>query len=176
MTSSGPTFLRTVKINYNELENYMFSCDLNSIFRATQNMVRGFDRFIIYVSNACVSPPARGDTRTRSSTHLVYSRLRAVSQGDEPQPQPPWSQVEGKSQVNLPQMPPLQGGICMGVDQRNHLFFPGLPPGRSLTPSKLSLNQVDETLTFNDLVCFGNSANFPAYCSTLDYGSHHVRP
>ena len=28
---------------------------------------------------------------------------------------PPCSRVEGKSQVNLPQMPPLQGGICMGV-------------------------------------------------------------
>jgi len=29
---------------------------------------------------------------------------------------PPWSRVEGKSEVNLPQMPPLRGGICMGVD------------------------------------------------------------
>ena len=29
---------------------------------------------------------------------------------------PPWSRVEGNSYVNLPQMPPLRGGICMGVD------------------------------------------------------------
>jgi len=28
---------------------------------------------------------------------------------------PPWSRVEGKSQVNLPQMPPLRDSICMGV-------------------------------------------------------------
>jgi len=29
---------------------------------------------------------------------------------------PPWRQSMGKSQVNLPQMPPDSGGICMGVD------------------------------------------------------------
>jgi len=29
---------------------------------------------------------------------------------------PLWSRVEGKSYVNLPQMPPDSGGICMGVD------------------------------------------------------------
>ena len=28
----------------------------------------------------------------------------------------PWSRVEGKSQVNLPQMSPLRSGICLGVD------------------------------------------------------------
>ena len=43
---------------------------------------------------------------------------------------PPWSRAEGKSEVNLPQMPHLQGGMCMGVDYRNHPFAPGLPPGR----------------------------------------------
>ena len=26
-------------------------------------------------------------------------------------------------------MPPLRRRICMGVDSRNHLFAPGLPPG-----------------------------------------------
>jgi len=36
----------------------------------------------------------------------------------------------GKSQVNLPQMPPDSGGICMGFDQKNYRFAPGLPPGR----------------------------------------------
>ena len=40
----------------------------------------------------------------------------------------PWMQPRGKSQVNLPQMPPDPGGICMGVDSRNHRFAPGLPP------------------------------------------------
>ena len=29
---------------------------------------------------------------------------------------PPWSRVEGLSQVNLPQMLPLRGSICMVVD------------------------------------------------------------
>jgi len=29
-----------------------------------------------------------------------------------------------------PQMLPLRGSICMGVDQRNHIFAPGLPPER----------------------------------------------
>jgi len=29
---------------------------------------------------------------------------------------PPWIRVEGKSLVNIPQMPSLRGGICMGVD------------------------------------------------------------
>ena len=42
----------------------------------------------------------------------------------------PWSRVEGKFQVNLPQLPPLRGGICMGVDLKKHPFAPGLPPGR----------------------------------------------
>ena len=40
---------------------------------------------------------------------------------------PPWSRVQGKSKANLPQMPPLQGGICMEFDKRNHQFAPGLP-------------------------------------------------
>ena len=43
---------------------------------------------------------------------------------------PPWRQPRGKSQVNPPQMLPLRGSICMGVDSRNHPFAPGLPPGR----------------------------------------------
>ena len=30
--------------------------------------------------------------------------------------EPPWRQPRGKSYVNLPQMPPDSGGICMGVD------------------------------------------------------------
>jgi len=30
-------------------------------------------------------------------------------------------------------MLPLQGSICMGVDQRNHRFAPELPPGRGRT-------------------------------------------
>jgi len=42
---------------------------------------------------------------------------------------PPWSRVEGKSQVILPQMPPLRGGICVGVDQRDHPFALELPQG-----------------------------------------------
>jgi len=35
--------------------------------------------------------------------------------------------------VNLPQMLPLRGSICMGFDSRHHPFAPGLPPGREDT-------------------------------------------
>ena len=55
---------------------------------------------------------------------------RLAGRLDDKVPELPWSRVEGKSQVNLPQMPPLRGGICMGVDYKNHLFVPGLPPRR----------------------------------------------
>ena len=44
---------------------------------------------------------------------------------------PPWRQPRGKVQVNLPQMLPDSGGICMGGDQRNHQLAPGLPAGWS---------------------------------------------
>ena len=45
---------------------------------------------------------------------------------------PPWSRLEGKSEVNLPQMPPRRGGIRTGVDERNYPFAPGLPSGRAI--------------------------------------------
>ena len=50
---------------------------------------------------------------------------------EHPQPftKPPRRQPRGKFQVNLPQMPPESGGVCMGVDLRNHRFALGLPPG-----------------------------------------------
>ena len=37
---------------------------------------------------------------------------------------PPWRRVEGKYQVCLPQMPPLRGGICMGVDLKKPSICP----------------------------------------------------
>ena len=40
---------------------------------------------------------------------------------------PLWSRVEGKSQVNLPQIPLRRSEICMGADLRDHIFAPGLP-------------------------------------------------
>ena len=48
-----------------------------------------------------------------------------------PAPTPPWRQLRGKSQVTFPHMLPPGGSIRMGVDQRNHLFAPGLSPGWS---------------------------------------------
>ena len=33
---------------------------------------------------------------------------------------------------NLPKMPPLRGGICIGVDEVNHPFAPGLSQGFSM--------------------------------------------
>jgi hypothetical protein len=41
----------------------------------------------------------------------------------------------GKSYVNLLQMQPDSGGICMGVDSRNYRFAPGLPPGWRKKPA-----------------------------------------
>ena len=67
---------------------------------------------------------------------------------------PPWSRVEGKSQVNLLQMPPLRGGIGMGVDERNHLFAPGLPPGRYGGLSAESDVVSQRSLTANVVTCF----------------------
>jgi len=45
------------------------------------------------------------------------------------------SDLWGKSEVTLPQMLPPEGSISMGVDQRNHVFAPGLSPGWITTPS-----------------------------------------
>ena len=47
----------------------------------------------------------------RPGVHHVSLPLRRL--GALP---PPWSRFEGKPYVNLPQMPPLRGGICMGVN------------------------------------------------------------
>ena len=48
-----------------------------------------------------------------------------------PTPTPPSSRVQGKSSVNLPQMPPFRGGMCMEVDSRKRPFAPELPPRRT---------------------------------------------
>ena len=42
--------------------------------------------------------------------------------------QPPWRQPRGENSVNLSL--PLRGSIWIGVELRNHLFTPGLFPGR----------------------------------------------
>ena len=65
-------------------------------------------------------------TRALLGTDFCLARAEMVGNGPEvmealeeevlPPPAPPWSRVEGKSQVHLQQMPPLRGGICMGVD------------------------------------------------------------
>ena len=60
----------------------------------------------------------------------------------------------GKSEVNLPQMPPNSGGIRMGVDSINHRFAPGLPPGwtENLSPtSPPSRPAVKRSLPLNSL-------------------------
>ena len=78
-------------------------------------------------------PAPGGARRLRDLSERGLRRLRspdAAPPFQDGQPKPPWSRVESKSRVNLPQMPPLRGGICMGVDKRNHPFAPGSPPGR----------------------------------------------
>jgi len=77
--------------------------------------------------------------RHRSRARELGAFLMTLLYTLNPNPQtvviePPCSRVEGKSQVNLPQMPPIRSGICMGVDQRNHLFALGLPPEWTLNP------------------------------------------
>ena len=54
--------------------------------------------------------------KSMSLTYEPASGERRLRLATSRSPDPPWSRVEGKSQVNLPQMPPLRGGICMGVD------------------------------------------------------------
>ena len=56
---------------------------------------------------------------------------------------PPQRQPSGKSWVNILQMPPDHGGICTGVDQRNHSFAPGMPPGRYLSVFRTDLEALD---------------------------------
>jgi hypothetical protein len=45
---------------------------------------------------------------------------------------PPCSPVQGKSEVNRPQMLLYRGRMRTGVDKRNHPLAPGLPQGRTL--------------------------------------------
>ena len=45
------------------------------------------------------------------SFQIAYRDFKESGRGN-----PPWRQPRGKSQVNLPQMLPLRGSICMGVD------------------------------------------------------------
>ena len=47
------------KVNYNGLPNFVSSCDLTSLLRTTQDLVRGFDKFIVSVSNSRASPTNR---------------------------------------------------------------------------------------------------------------------
>ena len=61
------------------------------------------------------SPATTKGVPARRKRHLSYP--------------PPWRQPGGRSLVNLPQMPPDSGGICMIIDLRHHPFAPGLPPG-----------------------------------------------
>ena len=70
-------------------------------------------------------PPSR-----RALFALTFGAYQHLASGGVFQGVPPWSRVEGKSQVNFPQMPPLRGGICMKVDLQKHPFAHGLPPGR----------------------------------------------
>ena len=84
----------------------------------------------------CSLEDGRDGMVVRGTLKAVYTQLV----GPNGLRQPPWSRVEGKSEVNLPQMPLLRCGICMGVDSRKHPCAPGLPPGRRLRQSEVSLS------------------------------------
>ena len=80
-----------------------------------------------------VSVPLQPETAIVFSTPCARPLPRpeaGPSPYQRPATRPRASTLEGKCLVNLPQMPPLQGDICMGIDERNHPFAPGLPPGR----------------------------------------------
>jgi len=57
------------------------------------------------------------------------NRFSGACRGDGEGCKPPCRQPRSKSEVNLPQMPPNYGGICIRADLGNHRFAPGLPPG-----------------------------------------------
>ena len=64
----------------------------------------------------------------RFALGLQASNIANAIFGGAATPRQIWH-LRGKFEVNLPHMPPDFGGVCMGVDLRNHRFAPGLPPG-----------------------------------------------
>ena len=77
---------------------------------------------------------------------------------------PPWSRVEGKSQVNLPHMSPLRDGISVGADSRNHPFAPGLPLASRHQPS--TSPQRGGKSSFSIALMRTSSRRIPASAST----------
>ena len=52
-------------------------------------------------------------------------------------------------------MPPDSGGICLGVDSRNHLFAPGLPPGWEVMRGRGEDRRPLDAVLFTELLEFG---------------------
>jgi len=53
------------KVNYVDKDNYLATCDMTSMLRMTQTLMRGFDKFIIAVSTAHEFNPTKGNNRSR---------------------------------------------------------------------------------------------------------------
>jgi hypothetical protein len=68
------------KVNYDEIDNYVSSCDLTSVLRATQTLVRGFDRFIISIANVVEEAGTQVGTKTRYSPNPAVQTTRCPYQ------------------------------------------------------------------------------------------------
>ena len=53
------------KVNYVDKDNFLATCDMTSMLRTTQTLMRGFDKFIIAVSNARELDPTKDKTNSR---------------------------------------------------------------------------------------------------------------
>ncbi len=53
------------KVNYVDQDNFLATCDMTSMLRTTQTLMRGFDKFIIAVSSAHEVNPSNGKNRSR---------------------------------------------------------------------------------------------------------------
>ena len=65
-------------------------------------------------------PHPRGESETGAYPCFLHTPLPTPPVSTAPYDAmghvPSWSRIEGKSQVHLPQMPPLRGGICMRAE------------------------------------------------------------
>ena len=62
------------KVNYVDKDNNLATCDMTSMLRMTQTLIRGFDKFIGAVSNSPEWNPSKGKTRSRIQPMVQTTR------------------------------------------------------------------------------------------------------
>ena len=111
----------------------------------------------LHLSLSTIYPPLSLTTIHPHLTLINHPHLSLTTMHALIRAAPPWSRVEGKSQVNLPQMPPPRDGMCVWSDlKKNHPFAPGLPPGRFHVALPPSSRQSDSNPVVN---CVGNETS-----------------